>query len=118
MNHNSNDVKQLVAVVSTFLAKQLGSELLPKELLKPLLPMLVNGTKEKNSVVKSSSETALVTVLHMRNNAADGQQKACLQILEAGARDALQDVINKVLQRVANQPEGKEETIDDTVVTI
>ena len=115
MNHSSNDVKQLVAVMSAHLAKQSGTQLLPLELLKPLLPMLVNGTKEKNSAVKSSSESALVTVLHMR-----GEKKSveCLQVLEAGAKDALQDVITKVLQRVANQSEGKEEAIDDTVVAI
>ena len=38
------------------------------------------------------------------------------QLLDSGARDALSDVISKVLQRVANQPEGKEETIDNTVL--
>ena len=38
------------------------------------------------------------------------------QLLDSGAKDALSDVISKVLQRVANQPEGKEETIDNTVL--
>ena len=33
-------------------------------------------------------------------------------------RDALQDVMTKVLQKVANQPEGKDEIIDDTIVAI
>jgi hypothetical protein len=37
-------------------------------------------------------------------------------MLESGARDALSDVITKVLQRVANQPEGKEESIDNTLL--
>ena len=119
MNHQSNDVKQMVAVISAFWAKTQGDQLLPSDLLKSLLPMLVNGTKEKNSTVKSFSETALVSVLHLRNkedkNAKSGE---CLKVLPSGSRDALQDVITKVLQRVANQPEGKDEVIDETVVTI
>ena len=56
INHSSNDVKQLLATVATFLTKELGpSGSLPEELMKPLLPMLVNGTKEKNSAVRSRS---------------------------------------------------------------
>ena len=119
MNHQSNDVKQMVSIVAQFWAKQIGNELLPTELLKPLLPTLVNGTKEKNSTVKSFSETALVGVLHLRNKEDSSKKSAdCLQLLPGGARDSLQEVITKVLQRVANQPEGKEEVIDDTLVTI
>merc|ERR1712156_1125237 len=119
MNHQSNDVKQMVSIVAQFWAKQMGNELLPTELLKPLLPTLVNGTKEKNSTVKSFSETALVSVLHLRNkdNKVEKSEE-CLKVLPSGSRDALQDVITKVLQRVANQPEGKDEVIDETVVTI
>ena len=116
MNHSSNDIKQLVAVVSTFLAKNTPNKaLLPADLLRPLLSMLVNGTKEKNSTVKASSESALVTVLHLRESS-DKNVNQCLQMLDSGAREALQDVITKVLQRVANQPEGKEEAIDDTLL--
>ena len=56
INHSSNDVKLLVASVTTYLAKEAAANdggSLPEELLKPLLPMLVNGTKEKNSAVRS-----------------------------------------------------------------
>lgn len=132
MNHSSNDVKQLVGAVSVYLAKEAaslgggggdGEGLLPPELLKPLLPMLVNGTKEKNPTVKSSSESALVAVLKLRQRSSaqqdsvkdgGGSVNACLSLLESGSREALQDVITKVLQRVAQQPEGKEMPIDDT----
>ena len=37
-------------------------------------------------------------------------------MLEGGAREALQDIISKVLLKTANQPEGKEEQIDDTLL--
>jgi hypothetical protein len=58
--------------------------------------MLVNGTKEKNSAVKSTSESALVAVLHLRNAEDKSGQKKCLDVLDSGARDALSDVIVKV----------------------
>merc|ERR1719414_1257964 len=117
MNHSSNDVKLLVTAMATHLTKSAvaAGDILPApEFLRVLLPMLVNGTKEKNSAVKSSSETALVAVMAMRRGG-EGQKK-CLALLDSGAKDALSDVISKVLQRVANQPEGKEETIDNTVL--
>lgn len=67
MNHNSNEVKQLLARVSTHLAKNVPPEKMAPELLKLLLPTLVNGTKEKNSYVKANSEIALITVLRLRD---------------------------------------------------
>ena len=87
LKHNSNDVKQLVAVVSSYLAKSIFDKkptvadggLLPKDLLRSLLPLLVNGTKEKNSAVKSSSESALVNILRLRQKQENGT-KECLQV--------------------------------------
>ena len=58
--------------------------------------MLVNGTKEKNSAVKSSSESALVAFLHLRDAEDKSGQQKCLEVLDTGARDALNDVIVKV----------------------
>lgn len=66
MNHNSNEVKQLLARVCTHLAKNVPPEKMTPELLKLVLPTLVNGTKEKNSYVKANSEIALITVLRLR----------------------------------------------------
>lgn len=40
-----------------------------------------------------------------------------MKLLDVGAREALSDVITKVLRKVANQPEPKEEQIDDTILT-
>ena len=88
LKHSSNDVKQLVAVVSSYLAKAIADKkptlkdggLLPKDLLRSLLPLLVNGTKEKNSAVKSSSESALVNILRLRQKPENGT-KECLQVI-------------------------------------
>ena len=41
----------------------------------------------------------------------------CMNLLDVGARESLSDVISKVLRKVANQPEGKDEDLDDTLLT-
>lgn len=66
MNNNSNDVKQLLARVCIHLARNIPPENMSTELLRALLPMLVNGTKEKNGYVKANSELALIAVLRLR----------------------------------------------------
>ena len=63
MNHQSNEVKQLLARVCSYLARR---EINSPELLKSVIPMLVNGKKEKNSYVKANSELSLVAVLRLR----------------------------------------------------
>merc|ERR1719234_1752220 len=88
--------------------------MLPADLLKPTMTMLVNGTMEKNSMVKSCSETALVDVLHMRKGQ-EGQIKA-LALLDSGARDSLSEIVSKTLTKLAQQPEGREAALDDTIL--
>ncbi|GJQ71586.1 hypothetical protein Trydic_g11289 [Trypoxylus dichotomus] len=115
MNNNSNDVKQLLARVCIHLARTVPSNKMTPELLKLLLPMLVNGTKEKNGYVKANSEIALIAVLKLKEG--DEMNQRCLNILDIGAKESLQDVISKVLKKIMLQPEGKEEELDDTLLT-
>ncbi|XP_074594678.1 lethal (3) 80Fj [Brevipalpus obovatus] len=113
MNHSSNEVKQCVANSSVFTARSLTKPL-PSPFLKALVPLLVNGTKEKNSMVKACSEQALVSVLRLRHGE-ETVQSLCT-ILEKGGRDSLQDCINKVLRKILSQPEPKEEQFDETII--
>lgn len=41
----------------------------------------------------------------------------CLNILDVGARESLSDVVSKVLRKIMSQTEGKEEELDDTLLT-
>lgn len=50
MNHSSNEVKQVLASSASFLAKSFSNPL-PIHFLKQIVPTLVNGTKEKNTMV-------------------------------------------------------------------
>ncbi|KAK0092981.1 hypothetical protein PV326_000188 [Microctonus aethiopoides] len=115
MNHSNNEVKQLLAKVCIHLARNIPPVKMSPDLLKSLLPMLVNGTKEKNGYVKANSELALIAVLRLRNG--DEEHQRCMALLDAGARESLADVVSKVLRKVLSQPEGKIEELDDTLLT-
>jgi hypothetical protein len=115
MNHVSNEVKQLLAKTCIYLAKVIPAEKTSPDFLKPLIPTLVNGTKEKNGYVKSNSEIALIAILRLRTGEETYQK--CVNLLEAGARDSLNEVVTKVLRKVAMQSVGKEEELDDTILS-
>ncbi|XP_075147200.1 lethal (3) 80Fj isoform X2 [Haematobia irritans] len=114
MNHTSNEVKQLVAKSCNHIAKSFDYNSFPHELIKYFIPMLVNGTKEKNGYVKSNSEIALISMLHLRDD--ETVYNNVCQLLDTGARDSLSEVVSKVLRKAAVQPIGKPEELDDTIL--
>ena len=65
MKHDSNDVKQIVGQIVIWLAQSFPN-MLPSNLIRQLIPLLVNGTKERNTLVRANSELALVALLHLR----------------------------------------------------
>ncbi|XP_077511063.1 lethal (3) 80Fj [Amblyomma americanum] len=116
LNHTSNEVKQLVAQTVQWLSRCLnGAQPVPAQLLRSLVPQLVNGTKEKNTMVRANSEYALVALLRLR--ASTEGLEDCLAVLDPGAKESLQDVYNKVLRKVASHPEPKEEDLDDGILS-
>ncbi|KAL3209990.1 hypothetical protein MRX96_037535 [Rhipicephalus microplus] len=114
LNHGSNEVKQLVAQTVQWLSRCLDKGA-PPQLLRTLVPQLVNGTKEKNTMVRANSEYALVALLHLRTSTQGLDE--CLAALDPGARESLQDVYTKVLRKVASHPEPKEEDLDDGILS-
>ncbi|ODN04906.1 Translational activator GCN1 [Orchesella cincta] len=115
INNSSNEVKALLGQASEFLGRRIVPSVVPRELARYLIPALVNGTKEKNSIVRASCETALIWILRLREG--DNAMNTCLEYLDSGAREALNDVINKVLRKTLKEPESKEPDIDDTILT-
>jgi len=114
INHQSSEVKELLATLTSLIVRK-HSSMLSQDLLKNFVVMLVNGTKEKNPSVKSSSELALVDLLHMRKGPS-GQQRV-LSIVDGGMRESLQEVITKSLGKVASQPDTGLPTVDHTLLT-
>ncbi|XP_028035975.1 eIF-2-alpha kinase activator GCN1 isoform X1 [Bombyx mandarina] len=109
MNHQSNEVKQMMARASGALGREADNP----ELLRAVLPALVNGTKEKNSYVRANAESSLRTLLRLHSEPDYFQR--CVSFLEEGAREALSDVVARVLRRP--QPDGRDEDLDCTLIT-
>nr|XP_022338883.1 eIF-2-alpha kinase activator GCN1-like [Crassostrea virginica] len=112
LKKDSNDVKLIVTQVSSLIAS--CDQPLPLSAVKILVPALVMGTKEKNSMVKSSSEYALISVLKLREG--DAVLKQTLAELDAGMHESLSDVVNKSLNKLCKQPEPPLDEIDDTIL--
>jgi hypothetical protein len=114
MKHDSNDVKQLTAQCVIVLCKSAPVPL-ETHALRILAPMLVMGTKEKNAAVKSYSENALVTLLRLRTD--DSTLQTCLEVLEAGMKESLNEVVTKALRKILTQPETVHDAdIDNTLL--
>ena len=71
-------MKQLLARVCSFLAR--STQELSMEFLKIIVPMLVNGTKEKNTFVKANCEFALIAVLRLREGDVVHQVRCTLSL--------------------------------------
>jgi len=85
------------------------------DVVKLLVPMLVMGTKEKNAAVKSYSEHALISLLRLRQD--DSMLTACLELLEVGMKESLNEVVSKALRKLVSQPETKyDDDIDNTLL--
>ncbi|KAJ8723024.1 hypothetical protein PYW07_004204 [Mythimna separata] len=115
MNHPSNEVKQLMARAACMLGRSapLSASGPSAELLHALLPALVNGTKEKNTYVRANAEIALRAVLRLPHD--EHFHTQCMALLEEGAREALGDVVARVLRR--NLADGRDEELDCTLLT-
>jgi len=113
MKNDSNDVKQLVAQVINFIAHSY-EEPLDNSILKLLIPSLVNGTKEKNTTVKSCCESALAIILHLQNG--DKILKDVLSIFEPGMKESLNEVASKILPKVMTISDAVE-CLDNTILT-
>ena len=116
MNSSDNKAKTQIAVICTSLAKSVPLAKYPDSLLKSLLLALMNGSKETNLLVRSNSEIALVCVLQLLKD--DEAIQRCLAVLELGARESLNDIINKVLKKVVVEHyEDNVKDFDETLAT-
>lgn len=110
LNHSNNEIKTCVAVSSSFLAKNYSPKTLPISMLKILVPLLVNGTKEKNSIVKLNSELSLITILKLRRS--DQILNDLMGQLDAGPKSSLEACLSKSLRRIASAAEPKDDGND------
>jgi hypothetical protein len=113
MNNQSNDVKQTVALASTYWSHKRSD--FPILIFKSIVPTLVNGTKEKNSAVRVYSEQALIAMLKLKEADSAVYQK-CLKTLDTGAAEALQDSVARLKKTIA-KCDLKDEEFDETMLS-
>ncbi|CEF63781.1 Translational activator GCN1 [Strongyloides ratti] len=109
INHNSNDVKRLVAIVIQNIFKNIFTPSI--ELLKTVVPSLVNGTKERNLAVRVSSEHALLEVFKLRKN--DHVYEEYLGTLTGGVKAVLVDTYQKQLIKALKNTDDSVESLDN-----
>ena len=66
MKRESNDIEALGAQLVTYVCQSSAADVSVTS-ARQLVPMLVNGCKERNTLVRSNSEQALVALLKLRS---------------------------------------------------
>ncbi|KAF7489184.1 eIF-2-alpha kinase activator GCN1 [Sarcoptes scabiei] len=98
-NDTDNSYKKIIASVITFWFNEETE--LTNELLKYLVPQLVNGTKERSLIAKSYSEQALVVLFGLnRKDSESSIYNKCLNEFTEGARDSLKECVAKIMKSI------------------
>ncbi|GFR94652.1 translational activator GCN1-like [Elysia marginata] len=115
MKSDSNDVKVLVGQIVMYLCDTSEARLTGRfQGDVSLVPSLVVGTKEKNTLVRTCCEGALLSILKLRHG--DDIYQAILSSLDSGMQDSLKEVVSRSVKKLATQPESPVEEIDDTIL--
>ncbi|XP_060559163.1 stalled ribosome sensor GCN1-like [Ruditapes philippinarum] len=113
LKHDSNDIKQMIGQIVSYIMSK-TTEPLDPAVCKMMVSPLVMGTKEKNTVVRTNSEHALVSLLQLRKS--DSYYKTVIAMLDSGMQDSVQEVMTKSLRKIASQPESPTDQMDDTIL--
>uniref|UniRef100_A0A1I8EAD8 TOG domain-containing protein n=1 Tax=Wuchereria bancrofti TaxID=6293 RepID=A0A1I8EAD8_WUCBA len=107
-NHPANEVKCVAALGIHHIA----SRKLSINEMKVIVPMMLNGIKEKNSAVRAACEQALIALFKLRNK--NPRYDDYLSTVEGTAKDVLGDAY-KALQRVLKQSDPGVEPLSDII---
>ncbi|MCP9259641.1 hypothetical protein DINM_002573 [Dirofilaria immitis] len=108
INHADNEVKCVAALGIHHIALR---KLSINE-MKIIVPMMLNGIKERNNTVRAACEQTLVALFKFRNE--NPTYDYYLSTVEGAARDVLIDAY-KTLQRVLKQPDPGLEPLSDII---
>ncbi|VIO91325.1 Uncharacterized protein BM_BM6680 [Brugia malayi] len=107
-NHPANEVKCVAALGIHHIA----SRKLSINEMKVIVPMMLNGIKEKNSAVRAACEQALIALFKLRRE--NSRYDDYLSTVEGAAKDVLADAY-KALQRVLKQSDPGVEPLSDII---
>lgn len=98
--HENSDVKLLASQAASLACESLPDSAVLEHLARPLLPMLANGTREKNSGVKATSEQAIVDMCRLyRAEESERIAGACLERVDPAMRESVQQIIDRLARK-------------------
>ncbi|XP_075424511.1 stalled ribosome sensor GCN1 isoform X2 [Ascaphus truei] len=113
LQNPSSDIK-LVAEKMIWWANKDHLPPLDPQTIKPILKVLLDNTKDKNTSVRAYSDTAIVNLLKMR--AGDELFQGVAKILDTASLEMLNDCSRRSLKKLAVQADSSEQ-IDETILT-
>ncbi|XP_072271584.1 stalled ribosome sensor GCN1 [Pyxicephalus adspersus] len=87
---------------------------LDPQVSKPILKVLLDNTKDKNTSVRAYSDQAIVNLLKMRLGT--NLLQDMMKILDTASLDMLNECQRRSLKKIAAQPDSNEQ-IDETILT-
>ncbi|KAM4051160.1 stalled ribosome sensor GCN1 isoform 1-T1 [Anomaloglossus baeobatrachus] len=113
LQNPSSDIK-LIAEKMIWWANKDHLQPLDPQTIKPVLKVLLDNTKDKNTSVRAYSDQAIVNLLKLRlgNNVFQDVTK----ILDTASIDMLNESNRRSLKKLAAQPDSNEQ-IDETILT-
>ncbi|XP_053558036.1 eIF-2-alpha kinase activator GCN1 [Bombina bombina] len=113
LQNPSSDIK-LVAEKMIWWANKDHLPPLDPQTIKPILKVLLDNTKDKNTSVRAHSEQAIVNLLKMR--ASNDLFQDVIKILDTASIEMLNETNRRSLKKLATQPDSSEQ-IDETILT-
>lgn len=113
LQNPSSDIK-LISEKMIWWSNKDHLPLLDPQISKPILKVLLDNTKDKNTSVRAHSDQAIVNLLKLRldNNLFQDMTK----ILDTASLDMLNECHRRSLKKLAAQPDSNEQ-IDETILT-
>ncbi|KAM4708063.1 stalled ribosome sensor GCN1 [Discoglossus pictus] len=113
LQNPSSDIK-LVAEKMIWWANKDHLPPLDPQTIKPIIKVLLDNTKDKNTSVRAHSEQAIVNLLKMR--AGNDLYQDIVKILDTASLEMLNETNRRALKKLANQADSTEQ-IDETILT-
>ncbi|KAM8961528.1 stalled ribosome sensor GCN1 isoform 1-T1 [Pelodytes ibericus] len=113
LQNPSSDIK-LVAEKIIWWANRDHLPPLDPQTIKPILKVLLDNTKDKNTSVRAYSDQAIVNLLKMR--AGNNLFQDIIKILDTASIEMLNESHRRSLKKLASQPDLTEQ-IDETILT-
>ncbi|XP_024130877.1 eIF-2-alpha kinase activator GCN1 [Oryzias melastigma] len=114
LQNQSSDIRLVSERMLWWVFKEPSTPSMEAGLIKPLLKVLLDNTKDKNTTVRAQSEHTIVNLLRLRHG--EETLQSVTAILDSASNDLLSECHRRSLKKIASLPDSNEE-VDDTILT-